>query len=1072
MIERAARCLKDGGKYLLQRSKKAAKPQRSLHSAFWSHGASDINLPSWWIAFLQVPQGGRSDRVSAGPRITADGIISGIQEGGLLDFLYPTQTLAIIQHLLNSQKSRWPARRQPCKAIQSQRAFASNAALLDLEPDLKVVNDDSPGERADLSRPNSQSIAGNPLLNASIDWHAINARLDDQEADIESLWNDFLELQNASVKLPSKLFIKLMQRLKNSDSQTRTERICFMVHSINPEERRAIHYSLAIAVALGQGHYESAVSCYREALGRFQRFIGAPSILRHFVEKKEWRYATAVWEDYQRIQGKPLSSSSIWHNVGSLPVSTLMISSLQALKFAANHKAEQANDRKYDKASSEEDFALQLVNICLQAEAADVPIHYYGTLLKLLIFLHVAKSHIYELAIMQLLRRKERSSKVKALEYYKEARKAEDFLLDSKALHALLAGLRTFHAGQDIMMIIEDYEKQRQALPRSELLLAIAGLSHDGDIENVQKLFYKFIQRFPEARPVSLFNNILYTHWSRLDVKSSVTSFYALQEDYGFTPDVHTWNTVIATHARAGDVDGAIEWFDKLRSAGFCPNSKSYSCLIKMYARRGDLNEVLRLFHESESKGIVPVISMVNGTVQALVQNDRFDDALEMLDKASQMEMQGSRTRMWNYLLTALAQRGELEKVRETHQQMEDNNITSDAFTYAIMMHSLAMHKFPEAADKILHKVMFRAKLQPTSFHYAVVMGGYLKTKQYHRIFELYNEMIEKNIKPTFSAHNILIRTAAYMDIEQQGREKQRPGQLALPRAEEALKHGLKIRSPSMFALKEPYKGVGSERLSEAYSSTYFSFLMFLYGKNAALDKVADLYNQYISASQTLQPNVDITPPVKIITALMAANAEIKDHQEVQRCWYLALEKSRKLAYSANADVSEPSQVLYARRFILCNPLIYHIKSLEAEYKIQEIIDTIDSLQTEGFRLDSRCWNVYIQAMARNGRQVLAFELCEQNLISRWRGWAILGHPLDWGRKFKAMKPKSWQQELRMPMYQTLVFLAKAYMDINAIDPSMVNELKRVAPKTVDVVQCMPGTQDQVQTQILAQGEW
>ncbi|KAL8866711.1 MAG: hypothetical protein Q9174_006133, partial [Haloplaca sp. 1 TL-2023] len=127
MIERAATCLKIGGRHLLRLRKHSLSKTRSLHSAFWSHGAGDIDLPAWWLAFLQVPAANTQlweSRHSpyAAFNLSSDGI--GLR---ILEFLYPYRTLAFLRRYAVKDTTTWRKRRPAPSPAQGCRAYTSTA---------------------------------------------------------------------------------------------------------------------------------------------------------------------------------------------------------------------------------------------------------------------------------------------------------------------------------------------------------------------------------------------------------------------------------------------------------------------------------------------------------------------------------------------------------------------------------------------------------------------------------------------------------------------------------------------------------------------------------------------------------------------------------------------------------------------------------------------------------------------------------------------------------------------------------------------------------------------------------
>src|SRR6187402_1293094 len=101
MLERTAGCLESGSlRRLLPASRKTLKSRRTLHSSFWSHGASDLELSPLWTALVRA-----ADAVDQGQK-TSTGTT-----GMLLDFLYPAGTVNFLRQYsglgIERQDGRW-----------------------------------------------------------------------------------------------------------------------------------------------------------------------------------------------------------------------------------------------------------------------------------------------------------------------------------------------------------------------------------------------------------------------------------------------------------------------------------------------------------------------------------------------------------------------------------------------------------------------------------------------------------------------------------------------------------------------------------------------------------------------------------------------------------------------------------------------------------------------------------------------------------------------------------------------------------------------------------------------------
>lgn len=1078
MIESAARCLNTGGRCLLNLTRKSPRTQRYLHSAFWSHGAGDINLPAWWTMLLRTPQA-EAEEVWTNRQLAAvHTILTCISEVGFLDFLYPSRTLAIVQQIVNRNRAGWATRQRIRSVPSASRTYSSIAS----ESENAAGEVEGATARASsLQLVKVEENSPEPSLkhySNRMEIDSILAELFNSPEDgphHTRAWHCYENLRNISEDLTSRQLMKMLQYLNTAPTRLSTERVIFLLNQIPLPERSEFHYREAIRAALSQGDIEIAMAFNLESLRRTRSFEGTSSILRHLVERENWKQATEILDNYFDEHARHTAANTdypglwddvdqlpIWDDVNQIPYSVLIKKAAAAAEFAG----ETAETGTAETVTRSRRFALELIikAFAVRADEVDVVAHQklFNAARALIKALETPASLMCNYAIGQLLETNLKVNERIAIEYYRDVRKAE-WVPPRKFLDTFLAIFCAARDSTGIFEVIDDYRSHYEDIPMLKLPLVITALSQKGDAESVEGLLREYVER--SGKPTTfMFNSLLNAHHRRAEVHHVVKCFHDLQKEYGFVPDRSSWNFVIATHARVGDAEGATSWFDQMDKANIQHDARSYGSLMQMYARGGDLEAVQRLFRQSEAAGIESTIAMIDSLVLVLIKNDRLEDATKLVEEALHMDFQYPRTHMWNYLINAYAVRGDLAMVTETHKRMREAAVPLNATTYAALLHSLALKKQPHAAHKILRLVMPRAGIQPNPLHYATVMAGYHEVELFGEVLMLYCDMLKKKILPTQSTQTVLLRSVAALETQKKDGVKP-PKELV--RTQAILKQIVAKMNPADLAPNRPVRFVGPNRLDEAFTSTNFSYMIFVYGKRAAFDKVKELYNEYLATATKIQGNIDFNPPIEMLGALLSANAESRDYEEVDRCWKLAVEKAAELARPSSAVSGKPWQALYSRRFILNLPFPIYMCCLETQGRIDNIIATVDSLLSFGYDFHSNSWNTYVQILARNGHEKLAFSICERELMEAWLGWESFGNPQKLMRRFDRLKPDGVRATKRFPAYPTLVYLAAAYIKVRFKGQKEVQELVEVAPKAMNAVANMPQRNDQWQAEIL-----
>ena len=1053
---------------MVRSSKKHLRSRRHLHSAFWSHGAGNIDLPPWWMLFLQnidSSQGRCSSRRHRSPEAA---LSCGLEEI-FLDFLYPVHTLALIKRLKQSTNAHIHAAQN---VKQCSRSYTSIAASF-----LKGAKAFGTASGASDQNASTTSSSETPQAGDTVR-RRINEILDlkDPTWTYDELWQSYQALLEMSSLSPEE-HIKMLRRFGTSERTIDFERAVALFDSIPVQERRAIHYSYAVRAALSLEDLDTAIDIHREGLARVGGSIGTAALLRYTVKYERWQLAIDAWHAYWVDKLRYYMRRDIWTGVNSLPLPDLIEKAISAADFAIST----AESSQLENAVAAREFAAELIRQTFGIQKTGFNLEQHWRLVEKARVLDASDMKIQTMALEQLLSVETREHGHRALHLYRLLRKESTFLPSQILLKSVKNKLLETKTSTGMHMIIEDYHTYYQKLPPNTALEVAKVFALLGQLEPLQKLFHDVCSTYGKPKN-AWFQVLLFAHNRRADLEGVVRAFYDLQKDFQFIPTLQAYNYVIGTFSRVGDVDGALTWFNKLLESERRPDSQTYRLLMSMYARRGDCETVHDFYQQSKIDGIKTSMKMFDNLVLANINDERLHEAEQFVKEASLEDLEGSRTFMWTILLNAYALRKDVEKVSWLHKEMRDAGVASDGMTYAALMTSLAVAKMPEAAQKILDIVMPRARIKRTSLHYAIVMGAYLATKEHGKVFDLYKNMLTRNLKPTMSTQNVLLRAAASVDkLDQlseadQGLDQDVEIQPELVRAQQVFEQTLSGLDPMELAPTEPRKYVGPNPLNEAFSSSYFDYLIFLYGKEAAYAKVTELYESYISTSARFSGHdVEASPPIRLLSSLMVAHLRAGNHEEVERCWYLALDKSRKLACRARAVTTEPGWVLPSRRLIMNIPLRSYMTSLSQQGRNDDLISTIRSLYSSGFALNSPNWNRYIQHLAQSPEpqhQLLAFELCERELMPNWPGWNIFGAPEYIQNKLRRMTNSALGfPGRRTPAYLTLVHLAAVYLQAmqgtRLIKP---RRLADVAPKTVDAIINMPKMADKHQITLLRGG--
>ena len=1079
MIERLAGCLNLGVRNVLGGNLKVREggSRRHLHSAFWFHGAGSINLPAWWILLLQTPSTPDDYRHKKSSPKLKPTIMSGIEDI-FLDFLYPMQTLAQIRRLRRSTI----AHQQAAQTTQQRtRAYTSAAkhfiarshnlstiAQADIVSATEVDEMQKQGKiRADISS----------LLKA------------DQKKPSDEIWRLYQDLLQCHGSLPAHQTTKLFRYLFLAPDQAARERLLALFEAIPIADRRIKHYTYAVKAALELDDPQGALSIHQDGLRQNRLLVGGAAILRYTVLKENWSIALALlhplWDSqlfYYTHQRK------LWAAIGNLHPSFLLSRAASLARYATSEElllnastdveavrrlALELIERTFgrmaesDISDAREDL-LSLLRTARKLLQSDSEMAQLSEILSLgLRQLMSFRSDEYD--YKQLVLNEFRDIWISSSRVKLERSLLEE-LLDTdlqseipKVTLELIKCIRTHYGKPSNMTYGQAMHKFATA----------------GEAASVAELLEYFVADNPRSKNLKVFHQSIRVHYFRADPERAISALTDIRDRYGCVPDLICYNTVMQTFCRVDDVNSAWAWLDKMKQANIEPDEQTYHAIMLIYSKRGDLDALQSVLKMARKKGAEQTLGMVNLQVLANINDGRLTEAEDIVKDSMASNVEGSRTPMWNFLINAYAFRGDIRKVQTLHARMREVEVPDDTWTYASLITCLCILKLPQSAVKILETVMPSLGLKPTGLHYGAIMEGFLRTKgkmAYRFVFSIYQRMLGQGLKPTITTQKVLIRAAARVDQDDHAVSG---GLQDFPNARQVFDQVVATLDPSQMSSSAPQKYVQPDRLDEAFIANFFEHLIYLDGSNEDFASFAKDFDAYVTkATEFSDRDVTQAPPLRILSALLVAHIRGSNPEEIERCWYLTTDKCEGLARKASSkDLSEPNWVLFARRLIINLPLQPYIDYLYDQQRFQDMIDVVNGLLHDGYDLNHRNWNAYIQYLCASPdprHKILALEKCDAELMPAWRSWKDMNLRFKMKNRLKGMAKASIRVKGAAPTYKTFVWLTKAFIDLGIQRESRlrkpgVQELLESgrAVRTLEAVRGMPMLNDNEQQTIL-----
>ncbi|KAK5109631.1 hypothetical protein LTR62_006868 [Meristemomyces frigidus] len=887
------------------------------------------------------------------------------------------------------------------------------------------------------------------------------------------------ELDNAS-KQDLRLTCELLSWLSKQRNAEADIRCATLYHAIPLTSRTSYVYRSALSAFLRRGLHIQAVQLHKEAL---QNILNADQVTKTFfdyaVGESRWQLAMNVFAQYRLQNSKREQGVGMfWLHVSETP--GLLRKALALAKhFQTLHRAGTVSSRT--RSFTARFYAEALLqefgndkNPSPVFAANNPPKGNVGRLFEYLRVLEDETPVLYNRILVALLQPGRKGPYVyphihRLVSYIYTALCSSDSQIPEWTLELLLNQLIHYwdnqqrhgelHHSITVSTVLKDWQKHHGIVRQDAVQRVLRWHASRGRLDLFSEwldYYGKHFTSYENQRDVS--TSTIYIHARRADLSEAKRAFarvMSLTAEHKELPPLSCWNVLIHAHARVDDVEGGLDLLKEMVERGLLPDQYSFHPVMEMLAKRGDVEGVRDLIAQfdrmqQQQRSTAFIVSLL----LAYVNRGEVEQAEKELRKAipevKTAEIRGSVTKSFNVLLTAHALQRDINATMRVFRWMKAEQIRMDANTFAALIQALALHRMTAAAYKILTSVMRAHQVQPTAFHYALVMTGYVNQRMASDALSVYKDMQDHNIKPTFSTNTIYLKARA-LD-EQRIRRGVGPKKTNMP-LKSTMAHLQRLLSNSLgndLAAHQPGLSHGDAQADPKTPAAYFAFLIYIHGRRRCYGAVKELFEQY---QTTANANEQDDIPIQLLAALMSAHLQAREFDDVERCWLLAQEQANKRAAtvhvprlsspekeqqalpdlmqllpSNSADAREAGfstvdavqrQIITShgaeeataprqqsltttalsrafrarpsrgRQHILTRPLRYYLYALHNQGRIADSLSTVAKLVGRGYTLDNRTWNAFIQLLCQSSPPLvlLALTLTERLLIPSFPGW-------------------------------------------------------------------------------------
>lgn len=1065
MLERTAATLEPCNIQRVLPSKSTASAftsRRRLHTAFWQHGAADIELSKVWQ--IISPANTDSLDLSHSAHAHCDSVIPSTF---LLDFLYPHGAATLLRNLSPSILERYERPRHRLHT-HAPRLYTSAATSHNSQTSSQEVYQDSAASDLYTSTANGENKV------SFVKEHTADLGLEEAESgerherriikklrhllhlqeltesDLDLVWDGYHQL---NPDLRPSIRPEVIITLANSRSPIWAARLVELFSELVPLQWDPKIVSIAIKASLRLGHEAEAVRLFKQALqkqalrGEIPR-EGLDYLILHTLRKSSWEVLFDFWQDIFRVSPAYEFNAASLEEFVALPGISGKISTLYDLTSKDGEHPE--SQTLY------EAFRKSFLNPLLRGLLSEFPPDQAMALLK-----NINDPLLFEDFILLCISRSEPEV---AAEAYTAYRILPNVRIRVPIMRAMVKDVYYPKNSTGMEMVLEDWYKRYDRLDVFGYQRFLAFYASRGDVQSVHRMWKEYVQNFPHViREYSdTFTYLLHVHAVRGDLRQVRKAFGEIKELYGTKPPVECWNILLNASAKTQDYDGALKLFDDLCKSTE-PDHYSFGTIMGMSGSRGDLDTTLDLYRMSKERGIKPTVATVDCVIEAYCQNDAFSMAENIcVMTTTKKRVQGNYTALWNTLLNHHAARHDLTTVNRLLNEMTELEVPFDDKTFDSLLKALV---FCRQAHHALHLLQVAAKehaFQPTYNHYLLLMSAFIRTGEPFRAIHTHNLMTKWGFP---ESSDRLLRV-----IEALGQYRHLPSNQSEEKAKARLNLALQTFRLSLEEEKQrtglvvddvtPVTSTPHRQfVSNSSRTDQASLLIFLFSQMKDFATVQEIIELYRSSSPQLDDSADM--PLELLTAILYSDFCENKFDKVRETWTAIWDGACKIA----APPGGKPGVLPRFQYVLVDPIKTMQRMFEAENDPDAIIELVNTVTAAGFKLDNKNWNFYVQALARLKRWTEAFDLCEEVLMPRWTGWFLTRRkqrvknrlPLD-------LRRIGSSREYLRPIAHTMFELARAFAQVEQLAPwsseggRVLAGIEDRCPRTVGAVRSMRRT--------------
>nr|POF06009.1 putative pentatricopeptide repeat-containing protein [Quercus suber] len=200
----------------------------------------------------------------------------------------------------------------------------------------------------------------------------------------------------------------------------------------------------------------------------------------------------------------------------------------------------------------------------------------------------------------------------------------------------------------------------------------------------------------------------------------------------------------------------AYQLFEGMLEQCICPDITTFNKLIHTLCKKGDVQESEKLLNKVLKRGILPNLFTFNIFIQGLCKKGALSEAVRSLDGV-RCEGLTPDVVTYNTLICGLCKNLKAVEAERYLHKMVNDGLVPDAFTYNSIIDGYCKMGMIQNADQVLNDAIFKGFV-PDEFTYCSLINGLCCDGDIDRAMAVFNDALGKGLKPTIVLYNTLVK--------------------------------------------------------------------------------------------------------------------------------------------------------------------------------------------------------------------------------------------------------------------------------------------------------------------------